>query len=133
MSEYELDRKAKYAKSHEWVRIENGIAVVGISDAAQDMLSDVVFVELPETGTEVRAGDAVAVVESVKAAEDVYAPISGTIAAVNADLEDVPEEINSDPYVAWLFKIDPTDSLESELSGLMAPDEYDAYVDEEGS
>jgi glycine cleavage system H protein len=131
MSNYELDRNAKYARSHEWVRVEEGIAVVGISDAAQDMLSDVVFVELPEEGSEVEAGNAVGVVESVKAAEDIYAPVSGTIVATNRALEDTPEELNRDPFGAWIFKIQPTDDLDTELDALMDPDAYDQYVDEE--
>ncbi len=134
MSKYKLDPNAKYAKSHEWVRVEDGLAVVGISDAAQDMLSDVVFVDLPEVGEDVEAGDAVAVVESVKAAEDVYAPVSGAIVEVNTALEDTPELVNDDPYEAWFFKIRPAspEELQKELDALMSPEEYAAYVEEEG-
>ena len=131
MSDYKLDRRAKYAKTHEWVRMDDdGLAVVGISDAAQDMLSDVVFVELPEEGDEVEAGSAIAVVESVKAAEDVIAPVSGTVTAVNVALEETPEQVNEAPYKSWFFKIQPTDGVDDELAGLMDPDAYDAFVDE---
>jgi glycine cleavage system H protein len=130
MTDYALDSNAKYAKTHEWVRIEDGLAVVGISDAAQDQLSDIVYVELPEVGREVEAGSEVAVVESVKAAEDIYAPVSGTIVEINQELESAPERINSEPYQAWFFKIQPGDSLDAELGALMAPDVYDQHVAE---
>ncbi len=131
MSDFKLDKSAKYAKSHEWVRMdEDGLAVVGISDAAQDMLSDVVFVELPGEGDEVEAGDAIAVVESVKAAEEVVTPVSGTIVAINTDLEATPEQVNETPYTSWFFKIQPTDTLAAELAALLDADAYDAFVDE---
>lgn len=130
MTDYKLDESAKYAKTHEWVRIEDGIAVIGISDAAQDLLSDVVFVELPEVGAEVKAGVEVCVVESVKAAEDVVAPVSGKIVEVNSELESKPELVNESPYGAWFFKIQPTDALDSELNNLISPAEYDAFVEE---
>lgn len=129
MSSFKLDNAARYAKSHEWVRIEDGVAVVGISDAAQDMLSDVVYVELPEVGRAVKAGEAISTVESVKAAEDVNAPISGTIAEVNSALEDTPEIVNERPYAAWFFRIEPSAALKAELAALMSAAEYDAYVD----
>jgi glycine cleavage system H protein len=132
VAEYKLDRQAKYATTHEWVRIEDGIAVVGISDAAQDMLSDVVFVELPEEGATLQAGTDVAVVESVKAAEDIVAPVSGTVVAVNRDLEATPELVNQQPYAAWFFKVQPTATLEEELAALMSPDDYAAFVAESG-
>lgn len=131
MADYQLDSNAKYARTHEWVRIEDGLAVVGISDAAQDMLSDVVYVELPQEGDEVKAGQEVAVVESVKAAEDVIAPVSGKVVAVNRALEDKPELVNEQPYQAWFFKLEPTAALEEELAQLMSPEEYDRFVDEE--
>lgn len=130
MTDYKLDASAKYARSHEWVRMEDGLAVVGISDAAQDLLSDVVYVELPEEGASVEAGDAVGVVESVKAAEDVNAPVSGVIAAVNTALVDAPEAVNEAPYQAWFFKIQPSDALEAELANLLSPEEYDRFVAE---
>jgi len=129
MANYKLDERVKYAESHEWVRVEDGVAVVGVSDAAQDQLSDVVYVDLPKVGRTVTAGEAVAVVESVKAAEDILAPVSGTIAAVNEALVDEPELVNTEPYAAWFFKITPTAALESELTALMDPSAYDAFVD----
>lgn len=129
MADYKLDQDAKYAESHEWVRIEDGVAVVGVSDAAQDQLSDVVYVDLPDVGREVKVGEAIAVVESVKAAEDILAPVSGTIAAINEALIDTPELVNGQPYQAWFFKITPTAALESELGALMAPSAYAAFVD----
>ncbi len=131
MTDYKLDQSAKYSKTHEWVRIEEGIAIVGISDAAQDLLSDVVFVELPEIGAIVSAGEQVSVVESVKAAEDVHAPISGEIVETNEELDSAPEIVNEKPYEAWFFKIKPGDDLQSELDSLMTPEEYDAQVEAE--
>ncbi len=131
MADYQLDNNAKYARTHEWVRIEDGLAVVGITDAAQDMLSDVVYVELPQEGDEVEAGQEVAVVESVKAAEDVIAPVSGRVVAVNHTLEDKPELVNEQPYQAWFFKLEPTTALEDELAQLMSPEEYGRFVEEE--
>ncbi|MCB0112212.1 MAG: glycine cleavage system protein GcvH [Caldilineaceae bacterium] len=130
MTNYKLDDKAKYAESHEWVRIEDGVAVVGISDAAQDQLSDVVYVDLPEEGRAVRAGEAIAVVESVKAAEDIYAPVTGTILAINEDLVDRPELVNEAPYESWFFKIQPSGDLDAELGALMDGAAYDAFVEE---
>ncbi|MCS6826531.1 MAG: glycine cleavage system protein GcvH [Caldilinea sp.] len=130
MAKYKLDKSVKYAKTHEWVRIEDGIAVIGISDYAQDALSDVVYVDLPEVGDVVTAGKQAATVESVKAAEDVNAPVSGEVIEVNTALEDTPEIINERPYDAWFFKVKPTDALEQELAALMEPEAYDKYVEE---
>lgn len=99
----------KYTASHEWVRLAaDGIAAVGITDYAQEQLGDVVFVELPEIGRQVTAGEECAVVESVKAASDIYAPVSGEIVEVNQALLDAPEGINADAYSAWLFRLRPT-------------------------
>ncbi len=114
----------KYANSHEWVRADgDDVVTVGISDFAQEKLGDVVFVELPEEGAEVVAGDPVAVVESVKAASDIYAPVSGTVVAVNSSLEDAPEQVNEDAYEdGWFFKIKLSDS--GELGDLMDADSY---------
>ena len=129
MTDYRLDQAAKYAKTHEWVRVEDGIAVVGISDAAQDQLSDVVYIELPEVGAVVEAGIEVAVVESVKAASDIYAPLSGEVIAANGELEDSPELVNSSPYGdGWLFKMIPSDS--SQLDGLLDAEAYAAEQDD---
>jgi glycine cleavage system H protein len=130
MANFKVDKQAKYTQKHEWVRIEEGLAVVGVSDAGQDMLSDVVYIELPEVGRTVNAGTEVAVVESVKAAETVYAPISGTVVEVNDSLVDTPELVNQRPYSAWFFKLEPTGTLDSELAALMDPDAYDTFVDE---
>lgn len=104
----------KYAKTHEWVRVDaDGLATVGISDFAQDALGDVVFVELPATGTVANAGKVVAVVESVKAASDIYTPVSGEIVAVNEALRDAPELLNSSPLdQGWLFRIRLNDKAE---------------------
>lgn len=127
---YRYDANAKYAKSHEWARMEGQIAVVGVSDYAQHLLSDVVYVDLPEVGDNVTKGESLGTVESVKAAEDAYSPISGEVIAINADLEDHPEWVNEDPYgKAWLIKVKPSDP--GELNDLMAAAAYEAYVTEE--
>ena len=103
----------RFAESHEWSRLEaDGTITVGISDHAQEALGDVVFVELTEVGTVFAAGDAAGVVESVKAASDIYAPVSGEVIAVNEALSDSPELLNSEPYSAWIFKLKPTDTAE---------------------
>ncbi|SFM43765.1 glycine cleavage system H protein [Ectothiorhodospira mobilis] len=122
----------KYAKSHEWVRQESdGSLTVGISEHAQELLGDLVFVETPEAGATLEAGSACAVVESVKAASDVYAPVSGEVTAVNEQLGDSPELVNSDPYgEGWLFRVKPADS--GELSGLMDAEAYKAHLEAEG-
>ncbi|AVJ56743.1 glycine cleavage system protein H [Idiomarina sp. OT37-5b] len=121
----------KYASTHEWVRDEgDGTFTVGITEHAQDLLGDMVFVELPDVGDKVETGDDIAVAESVKAASDIYAPISGEIVAVNEDLEDAPETVNNDPYGdGWLFKIKADDS--GELSNLLDADAYEASIDED--
>jgi len=107
----ETPNELRYAKSHEWARLEeDGTITVGITDFAQQQLGDVVYVELPELDVALEAGDEAGVVESVKAASDVYAPIGGTVIAVNAALEDAPETVNEDPYGAgWFYRIDPND------------------------
>lgn len=130
MASYKLDQSVKYAKSHEWVRMEDGVAIIGVSDYAQDALSDVVYVDLPEEGEMVTAGKQVATVESVKTAEDVNAPVSGEVIEINSALADTPEIINERPYDAWFFKVKPTDALEAELAALMAPADYDKFVEE---
>ena len=119
-----------YAKTHEWLKIDDNLATVGITDFAQNQLSDITFVELPDVGREVEAGDEVAVVESVKAASDTYAPVAGTIVEVNADLEDSPDMINASPYNAgWLFKIEVR--KEEDVDNLMSAEEYAESCDEE--
>ncbi len=127
MASYHYENNLKYADTHEWVRQEESTVVVGISDAAQDMMSDIVFVELPEIGAAVAAGEAVAVVESVKAAEDIIAPVSGSVVEVNEDLMDTPELVNSDPYGAWFLKIEANDA--ASLDKLMDADAYSAFVE----
>ncbi|MFS2002944.1 glycine cleavage system protein GcvH [Duganella sp. CT11-25] len=108
----------KYTESHEWVRAEaDGTVTVGITEYAQDALGDIVFVELPKVGKSYTAGDDAAVVESVKAASDIYAPVSGEVIAVNEDVAGAPESINADAYAAWLFKIKPADA--AAIDGLL--------------
>ncbi|HEB28605.1 MAG TPA: glycine cleavage system protein GcvH [Porticoccus sp.] len=121
----------KYAASHEWARDEgDGTVTVGVSDHAQDSLGDVVYVELPEVGTTFSAGDEAGVVESVKAASDIYTPISGEIIAINPKLEDAPETINESPYDAgWFFKIKMSDP--SELESLLDAAAYEAAAEDE--
>mgnify|MGYP003593196799 CR=1 FL=1 len=119
----------KYAKSHEWVRSEaDGSVTVGISEHAQELLGDLVFVDLPELGAEVSAGQEVAVVESVKAASDVYAPVSGIVLEVNTAVADAPESVNQDAYAAWLFKLKPTNL--AELDNLLDAAAYTASCEE---
>ncbi|MGL5225147.1 MAG: glycine cleavage system protein GcvH [Aeromonas sp.] len=126
-----IPSELKYATSHEWIRVEaNGEAVVGISEHAQALLGDMVFVELPSVGKQVSVGDDCAVAESVKAASDIYSPVSGEIIAVNDALEESPELVNSDPYDAgWLFRIKLDD--ESELANLLDAQGYQQVVDNE--
>ena len=121
----------RYASTHEWVRPDgDGVFTVGISEHAQGLLGDMVFVELPDVGDTVSTGDDIAVAESVKAASDVYAPISGEVVGVNADLEDSPELVNSDPYGdGWLFKIKAYDA--EEVEGLLDAEGYENSIDEE--
>ena len=126
-----IPSELKYTKSHEWVRIEgDGTVTVGISDHAQALLGDMVFVELPEPGTSLDAGEECAVVESVKAASDVYAPVTGEVVAANELLEDAPETINTDAYNdGWLFRIKLED--EAELEELLDAEAYAELVAEE--
>jgi glycine cleavage system H protein len=121
----------KYTKTHEWVRDEgDGVVTIGITDHAQELLGDLVFVELPEPGAGVDAGSDCAVVESVKAASDVYAPLSGEVLEINESLADTPETINQDAYGdGWMFKLKLSDA--SELDGLMAAEDYTRHADSE--
>lgn len=117
----------KYTEEHEWVRMDGDIATVGVTDHAQEELSDVVFVELPEIGREVEEKEAMAVVESVKAASDIYAPVSGTIVEVNESLEQEPGNVNEDPYgEGWLFKIKVSDM--ELVDGLLTADDYEEHI-----
>ena len=120
----------KFLSSHEWVLVDGDKATIGISDHTQELLGDLVFVELPEVGSTVSAGDTVAVVESVKAASDTYAPVSGEVIEVNEELEDSPERINDDPYGdGWMYRVKMDDA--AEVDGLMDAGSYtDAIADE---
>jgi glycine cleavage system H protein len=117
----------QYTKSHEWVRMEEDTATIGITDHAQDELGDVVFVELPEVGATIGAGDSFGTVESVKAVSDLYTPLGGEVVEVNSSLEDAPEKINDDPYgEGWIVKL-----RTSEEADLLSPEEYEKVVEEE--
>ncbi len=125
-----IDMQARYLKSHEWARQEEDEIIVGISDHAQEQLGDIVYVELPEVGDEVAQGEAFGSVESVKAASDIYAPVSGVVTAVNEELEDAPELVNQDPYgKGWMIKIEPSDP--EEWDALLTPEAYEKVVEEE--
>ncbi|OQX35033.1 MAG: glycine cleavage system protein H [Oceanospirillales bacterium LUC14_002_19_P2] len=119
-----IPSELRYVSSHEWIRMEeDGTVTIGVTDHAQASLGDVVFVELPEVGSTVSAGDESGVVESVKAASDLYAPLSGEVVAINEALEEAPELVNSEPYgEGWFFRMKPSD--EGELSELMDADAY---------
>jgi len=121
----------KYASSHEWARLEeDGTVTVGITDHAQEALGDVVYVEVPEVGTALAAADEAGVVESVKAASDIYAPVTGEVIAINELLEDEPETVNSDPYNdGWFYKLQPSDV--AELDKLLTADEYQQQCEED--
>lgn len=120
----------KYTASHEWVKKEaDGSITIGITDHAQELLGDMVFVEAPAAGRKLGASEECAVVESVKAAADVYAPVAGEVTAANADLESAPEAINSEPYAAWIFKMKP-DNM-ADVDALMDAAAYQAHVDSE--
>jgi len=125
----EIPSELRYTKSHEWIRsMDDGHVEVGITDHAQELLGDMVFVELPEVGNTAHTGDDCAVVESVKAASDIYAPVSGDVVEVNNLLEDNPETVNSDPYGdGWLFRMQPND--ESELGELLDAEAYAAVIE----
>ena len=126
----EMPGDLQYTKEHEWLRREDdGSITVGITDHAQSALGDLVYVELPEVGQELELDGEMAVVESVKAASDVYAPLSGSVMAVNEELADDPEKINTDAYGdGWIVKLQPAGELDE--SGLMSPDDYQAFLDE---
>lgn len=126
----EIPAELRYRASHEWVRVEDDIAVVGISEHAQDAMGDLVYVEMPEVGQVLAAGDEAGVVESVKAASDIYAPVSGEVVEVNDALDDEPEKVNQDPYAdGWLFKIKMADA--GELKEMLTADQYQEQIDSE--
>jgi glycine cleavage system H protein len=124
-----IPNELKYTKSHEWVRLEaDGTVTVGITDHAQEALGDIVFLELPDTGRTVKAGEECAVVESVKAASDIYAPITGEVVARNDAAIDAPESVNQDAYAAWLFKLKPANA--AEIGALLDAAAYAKVADE---
>ncbi len=118
-----------YSKEHEWVKVDGEKAYLGITDYAQQAMGDIVYVELPETGTELAIGEALGVVESVKAASDIYTPLSGTVVDINTSLEDSPEEINNDPYESWIAAFKMSDA--GELDNLMDAEDYKDFLEEE--
>ena len=126
----ELPSGLRYSREHEWVKVEGAVALIGITDVAHAELGDVVYVELPEDGAELEANAAFGVVESVKAVSDLYAPVTGVVAEVNAALEDEPELVNSDPYEdGWMIRVEMKD--ESELNDLLDAESYRSFVEEE--
>lgn len=125
-----VPKDLRYTKSHEWVREEAGLLVVGITDHAQDLMGDMVFVDLPKVGVTLIAGKECAVVESVKAASDVYAPVAGEVVAINETLVDAPETLNRDPYTTgWLFKVRPSTPAQG---GLLDAHAYEQLLVQEG-
>ena len=126
----EFPKELRYSREHEWVAVEENIATIGITHYAQDQLGDIVYVELPEVGTQVTKDEAFGVVESVKAVSDIYAPVSGTVTEVNVGLPDSPETTNEDPYGdAWMIRVEMSDP--DELEDLMKAAEYKKFVEEE--
>ena len=120
-------KELKYTGSHEWTLIEDGIATVGISDFAQDALGDIVFINLPEVGDDVAAGEAFGDVESVKAVSDLISPVTGTVCEINEELLDAPEKLNEDPYGAWIIRVENVEDTEE----LMDAEAYEAFCAEE--
>ena len=118
----------KYSKSHEWLKVDGDLHIVGISDFAQDALGDVVFVNLPAVGDEVTAGESFGDVESVKAVSDLISPVSGVVVEINEELEDSPENLNDDPYGAWIIKVENV----TEVEDLLDAGDYEAFCAEEG-
>lgn len=122
----------RYSKEHEWVKVENDVATIGVSSHAQEQLGDIVFVELPEPGSEIKAGETFGVLESVKAVSDCYSPLSGTVLEINDDLVDSPEQVNEDCYgEGWMIKVKVKTS--AELENLMTHEAYKTYLEEEGA
>ena len=125
-----VPQNCKYTQDHEWIKQEEGVYAVGVTDFAQEQLGDITYVELPEEGATVSKGEAVGMVESVKAASDVYAPVGGKVAAVNAALEDQPELVNQSPYEdGWFFKLEGVKA--AELDALMDAAAYEAFLEEQ--
>ncbi len=119
----------KYTKEHEWIKVQGNTGTIGITDHAQNSLGDIVFVELPKVGAELKAGNSFGTVESVKAVSDLFAPVSGTVTEINNDLTTAPEKVNSDAHSAWMVKINLKDP--AELNGLLSAADYEKFVAEE--
>ncbi len=122
-------KELKYTKEHEWIRVDGTTGLIGITDHAQKALGDIVFVELPKPGAKITAMQGFGTVESVKAVSDLFAPVSGTVAAVNAELATAPEKINSDPHGTWMIKVTLADP--AQVKGLMSAEEYERFVAQE--
>lgn len=121
----------RYTREHEWIKVDGKQATIGITDYAQNSLGDIVFVELPKVGDEISAGKTFGSVESVKAVSDLYAPASGKVVAINTELTNAPEKVNSDAHAAWMVRIELKDA--GEVSKLLSADDYDKFVKEEGA
>jgi len=119
----------KYTKEHEWLQVDGATGTIGITDYAQNSLGDIVFVELPKVGAELKAGETFGTVESVKAVSDLFAPVSGTVTSVNEDLATSPEKVNSDPHTAWMVKV--TLKNPAEITALLSAEDYERFVAEE--
>ena len=117
----------RYSESHEWVKVEGGIAVIGVTDYAQSEMGDITYVDAPDEGDEVVAGEEFGALESVKASSDLYSPVSGKVVEVNEELQDAPEKVNEDAYAAWIIKVEMSDP--SELEGLMDAAAYQASIE----
>ncbi|MBE7412975.1 MAG: glycine cleavage system protein GcvH [Leptospiraceae bacterium] len=126
MSDAKVSEGLKYTKKHEWVKVEGEIAILGISDYAQSALGDIVFIDLPKVGKKLKAKDSFGTIESVKAADDLYSPISGEVSEINSTLTSDPSAINKDAYSAWMIKI--VNFQSEELSGLLSSSEYREYI-----
>ena len=125
----EIPKELRYSREHEWVAVDDGIATIGITDFAQEQLGDIVYIELPETGTQVTKDDKFGVVESVKAVSDVYSPVTGTVVAVNTGLPTSPETVNEEPYGdGWMIRVEMSDA--EELNDLMTAAEYEKFIEE---
>jgi len=117
----------KYSQSHEWVKVEGNIAIIGVSDFAQEEMGDITYVDMPSEGDEVAAEEEFGALESVKASSDLYSPVSGTVVAVNSELEDAPEKVNEDAYASWIIKVEMSDP--SEVDGLLDAAAYKALIE----
>jgi glycine cleavage system H protein len=124
-----MESETKYTKEHEWISVDGTAGTVGITDYAQNSLGDIVFVELPKVGDELKAGKIFGSVESVKAVSDLYSPVSGTVTAVNVELNDAPEKVNTDANHTWMLKLDMTNA--AELDGLLSAADYEKFTAEE--